>query len=89
MREGDGAAQQARVADRLDRGDFGVQRREKTLPIYHCGPFQPAANAQAVGPRPFSKADSLDGSGKIRCKNLVSCNHNRENEIPAVHKFLR
>ncbi len=48
MREGDGAAQQARVADRLDRGDFGVQRREKTLPIYHCGPFQPAANAQAV-----------------------------------------
>ncbi len=52
MREGDGAAQQARVADRLDRGDFGVQRREKTLPIYHCGPFQPAANAQAVRPPP-------------------------------------
>ncbi len=51
MREGDGAAQQARVADRLDRGDFGVQRREKTLPIYHCGPFQPAANAQAVNCR--------------------------------------
>jgi hypothetical protein len=43
------ATQQACVADRLDRGHFGSRKQEKAFPTYHCDPFQPAANTQAVG----------------------------------------
>jgi len=44
------AAQHGAVADRLDRGHFGIQKQERGFPNYQRRTFQPAANAQTVGP---------------------------------------
>jgi hypothetical protein len=44
------------IADRLDRGDFGTQKRSNVIPIYQCRLFQPAANTQAlIDAAPFTR----------------------------------
>ncbi len=45
------AAEQGVAAERLDRGDFAIQKRYDAFPIYRRDTFQPPAERQAVGPR--------------------------------------
>lgn len=65
MPEGDGATQQARAADRLDRVDFGIQKPQNgcTDLLMLCS--QPAADAQAVGPL----QTSYTGIAATRCRH--------------------
>jgi hypothetical protein len=50
MQKNRAAAQHGAGADRLDRGDFGIQKQETGFPIYQYHIFQPAAQRQAVRP---------------------------------------
>lgn len=43
------ATQQARAADRLDRGDFGIQMQQNSHTDLSLPYSQPAADAQGVG----------------------------------------
>jgi hypothetical protein len=43
------AAQHGVAAERLDRGDFAIQKQKKAVSIYQCGSFQPPAERQPVG----------------------------------------
>ena len=42
------AAEHGVAAERLDRGDFGIQKHYNVVPIYQCGTFQPPAERQTV-----------------------------------------
>jgi hypothetical protein len=66
-------AQHGVAAERLDRGDFGIQKRYKFIPLYQGDTFQPPAERQAVGPLCDNPLSLSFIAGAYISECLISC----------------